>query len=330
MLSSKLRITLGSLCLALAAGSAVKAGDPVRSADDRPPPRGDRALIVVGLAGDSQHETLFRKTALAWRDWLTGPLKFPVADVRILFGAKGDPDLGARPATAAAIAEEAGTIRRSMTPAEAPTKGSEPKAKDDGPKTKDQGLSRLWVFFLGHANEREGHAFFHLSGPDLGDDDLGALFKGITCREQVFWMTTPGSGWFLAGLSAKGRIVITATTNEQEFNETEFPSALADAGRLALAELDADKDGKVSVWELFVRTGENVAARFEADMRTPTEHAWLDDDGDKQGSERPEPPPGDAAKDKAADPKLKDTAKEKAADPKLKDGELAKKTFLPY
>ena len=115
--------------------------------------------------------------------------------------------------------------------------------------------------------QREGHAFFHLPGPDLGDDELGALFNGITCREQVFWMTTPGSGWFLPGLSAKGRIVITATTHDQEFNETEFPTALADASRPALAELDADKDGKVSVWELFVRTGENVVARFEADMR---------------------------------------------------------------
>ena len=129
-------------------------------------------------------------------------------------------------------------------------------------------------------------------------------------------MTTPGSGWFLPGLSTKGRIVVTATTSDQEFNETEFPHALVDASRLALKELDADNDGKVSVWELFVKTSQGVEARFEANQRTPTEHAWLDDDGDKVGSERPDPPAPDAAK-------------KKAAQPKLKDGELAKKTFVP-
>ena len=302
-----LRITTGSLFLIVAAGSAIAAQDKARSPDDASPPKGDRALIVVGLAGDSQHEELFRKTTLAWRDWLTGSLKFPAAGTRILFGAKGDPDLGAGHATAKAIAEEVTTIRRTLAPE-----------------------GRLWVFFLGHANEREGHAYMHLPGPDLGDAELGAIFNGITCREQVFWMTTPGSGWFLPGLSAKGRIVITATTRDQEFNETEFPHALVEVSKLDPAELDADKDGKVSVWELFVGTSHAVEARFEADMRTPTEHAWLDDDGDKLGSERPDPPPpDDAAKDKAADPKVKDAAKEKAAAPKIKDGELAKKTFLP-
>ncbi len=34
-------------------------------------------LIVVGLAGDSEHERLFRETVKTWRKWLIGPLKFP-------------------------------------------------------------------------------------------------------------------------------------------------------------------------------------------------------------------------------------------------------------
>ncbi len=304
---SKLGVAIGSFGLAVSAGLSLAAQEAAAPVKPDSPPRGDRALIVVGLSGDSQHETRFRDTARAWRDWLSGPLKFPAAGIRILFGEKGNSDLAAGPATAKAIADEVASIQRSLAP--------------DG---------RLWVFTLGHANEREDHAYLHLPGPDLSDGEFGALFSGITCREQVFWLTTPGSGWFLSGLSAKGRIVITATTRDQEFNETEFPQALVDVSKLAPAELDADKDGKVSVWELFVRTSENVQASFDADMRAPTEHAWLDDDGDKLGSERPEPPsPTDAAKEKTADSKLKDTAKPKAAAPKLKDGELAKKTFLP-
>ena len=125
------------------------------------------------------------------------------------------------------------------------------------------------MFFLGHANEREGHAYLHLPGPDLRDDELAALFNGIACREQVFWMTTAASGRFLPALSAKGRVVITATTGDQENNETEFPQALAEVSLLASKELDADKDGKVSVWELFVRTSQAATARFEADGRAP-------------------------------------------------------------
>jgi hypothetical protein len=299
-------IALGSLSLVLWALSTAIAQEKAPAAKNPGPAHGDRALIVVGLSGDSQHETRFRETARAWRGWLTGPLKFPAGGVRVLYGEKGDPDLGAGPATGKAIADEVATIRSSLVP--------------DG---------RLWVFFLGHANERDDHAYFHLPGPDLSDQELGALFHGIACKEQVFWMTTPGSGWFLAGLSAKGRIVITATTRDQEFNETELPQALVEVSRMASAELDADKDGKVSVWELFVRTSEAVQASFDADMRAPTEHAWLDDDGDKLGSERPDPPPADAAKEKGADTKPKAAAKDKAAEPKLKDGELARKTFLP-
>ena len=58
---------------------------------------------------------------------------------------------------------------------------------------------RLWVLFLGHANLREGHAFFHLPGPDLGDEECARMFAGIACREQVFWITTAASGVFLPG-----------------------------------------------------------------------------------------------------------------------------------
>jgi len=102
-----------------------------------PPP--GRALIVVGLPGDSEHETLFRETVKTWREWLTGPLKFPRDSVHILFGAGGDAELGREPATRESIRREVDKIRSTLA-----------------------AEGRLWVLFLGHANLREGHAFFHL------------------------------------------------------------------------------------------------------------------------------------------------------------------------
>ncbi len=141
---------------------------------------------------------------------------------------------------------------------------------------------------------------------------------GINCREQVFWITTSASGGFLSALSAKGRIVITATTADQEFNETEFPHALGEVCRKSAADLDLDKDGKVSIWEVFLQLGKLVEARFAADERTPTEHALLDDNGDQAGSERPD---GEEGKDQ---PKPQAASKSR-----VPDGELARKTFLP-
>ncbi len=228
-------------------------------------PAAGQALIVVGLPGDSDHETLFLETARAWRDWLTGPVGFPPDAVHILFGAGGDEELGSKPATLEAIHQAVAQIHARLAA--------------DG---------RLWVFLLGHANLRENHAYFHLPGPDLSDDQCASMFAGIVCREQVFWITSACSGAFLPGLSSRGRIVITATMAGHESNETEFPHALAEVCGKKPSELDDDGDGQVTVWDLFLRATEAVEARFQKDQRAATEHAMLDDNGDRKGTERPE------------------------------------------
>jgi hypothetical protein len=278
-----------------ACGLLIGLGSQAAHAVDGPPPaRGDRALIVVGLPGDDEHEALFRATAQVWQRWLTDTLQFPVDGVRVLFGERGEPALKAGAATRQAIGEAVATARQTLAP--------------DG---------RLWVFFMGHANLRGGHAFLHLPGPDLRDDELAALFTSIACREQVFWFTTSASGWFLPALSAPSRIVITATVPDQEFNSTEFPQALAEVSKRKPADLDPDHDGKVSVWELFVQTAHAVEEGFASDSRAPTEHAQLDDNGDKHGTEPPDP--GKAA-----------GTQEKTKKGEVRDGDLAKKTFLRF
>jgi hypothetical protein len=275
------------------AHTQTQAPKPERGVDV--PRRGDRALIIVGLPGDQAHAASFNVLAATYRKWLTERLEFPASRVRILFGAEGAANLNAGAATRDNVDSEAAAIRKSVSPED-----------------------RLWVIIVGHANERAGHVFLHLPGPDLGDLELAKLFEGMTCREQVFLVTTAGSGGFLPGLSAKGRIVITATTADQELNETEFPYALAELCSQGPTELDKDADGKVSLWEVFIKLGQLVEARFAADERTPTEHALLDDNGDRVGIERP---------DTGASPK--EASKPKAKEERNADGELARKTILP-
>jgi hypothetical protein len=241
-----------------------------------------RALIIVGLPGDPAHESLFRSTIASWREWLVGPLGFAPGEVRVFSGTRVEPGRASLPATRESIAAEVESIR------------SRSSAND-----------RLWVFVLGHANLDEGHAFLHLPGPDILDHEFAALFRDIPGREQVFWMTTAASGAFVKPLAKPGRIVIAATEPEGESNETEFPHALAEVGRRVPERLDLDKDGQVSLLEIFEATVEAVEARFAADKRAPTEHARIDDDGDGVGTE------------------LKATEK-----PPRPDGSLASKTIL--
>lgn len=240
----------------------------------------NRALLIVGLPGDEEHEKIFADTAQQWRDWLSDSLDF---EVTVLFGRSGKPPLVNAPATRAAIESALADLKKSL------------RADD-----------RLWVFFLGHGDDDGERASFHLPGSDLQSDDLGKLFAGIPCKEQVFWLTHSASHRFLKSLSAKGRIVI-AATGDEEPNETEFPQALA----TVIGKLRANNGEKVSILELYRRTVVEVEARFAADKRVPTEHAQLDDNGDGAGTEQPViGPDGDK----------KPTA----------DGPLAARTFLPF
>jgi hypothetical protein len=246
------------------------------------------ALIVVGLPGDADHETRFADVAGRWRHWLIDTLGFPRDNVHILFGRSGKDGLAQRPADRATVERAVADLKTALH-------------RDD----------RLWVFFLGHGDYDGEYARFHMPGSDLRNDELGKLFADIDCHEQVFWMTNSASGWFLRSLAAKGRIVITATAADDEYNDTEFPEALATVAKLPADQLDVNKNGKVSVLEVYRRTVAEVEARFAADKRISTEHAQLDDTGGGKGTEAPVV---------VGEPGKKPTA----------DGALAARTFLPW
>jgi hypothetical protein len=220
-------------------------GDDVAASKEAAPELKGQALILMGLPGDEEHERLFADTARRWSHWLTGPLGFKAADVRVLSGGAARGGVSQGPATRKTIEKEAARLRQSLRPGD-----------------------RLWVFFLGHANFDGEHTWFHLPGPDLREDEVGKLFAGLPCREQVFWLTTSESGRFVRSLSAKGRIVIAATRASNEDNETEFPQALSAVVARPLESLDADRDGKLSVLELYDQIMAEVRARYAADSRS--------------------------------------------------------------
>src|SRR5581483_10981662 len=157
-----------------------------------------RALLVCGHPGDDDHAKLFGETFAKIHHGLTETLGFPEEYISAFFGVKpGDAALpgvavqspGSREAIAKAIAQ----LRNELRPQDT-----------------------LWVIVMGHAHFDGRHAFLNLPGPDMHQDDFGGLFRDLACREQVFLITTPASGYFIKPLSAPGRIVITATEADLE------------------------------------------------------------------------------------------------------------------
>ena len=93
------------------------------------------------------------------------------------------------------------------------------------------------------------------------------------------------SGPFVADLSASGRTIVTATRNGAEQYATLFGGFFIDA--LVSDTADSDKNKRVSVLEAFQFAKGEVAKAYEREGLLATEHALLDDNGDKDGSQDP-------------------------------------------
>ncbi|HQU44092.1 MAG TPA: hypothetical protein PK867_14830 [Pirellulales bacterium] len=259
------------MILLLLAANASFAGDGP-SAED--PPQASaatrRALIVCGLPGDAEHRELFAETIEKLYAGLTTRLGFAPEHVLVLFGDettdKDGPALRASRGTATRerLTETAAEIQAALKP-------------DDA----------LWVFVLGHSHFDGRYSSLNLPGPDMNQVEFGKLFAPVGCREQVFFITTPASGFFVKPLSAAGRVVIAATEADAEVNETIFPQKLATAlaGPPAMPEFDVDGDGRATLFDAYLWSARETAQDYASGELLATEHSLLDDNGDGRGSE---------------------------------------------
>ena len=95
--------------------------------------------------------------------------------------------------------------------------------------------------------------------------------------------TTESSFPFLEELSAKGRVVITATDSAAQKYATVFPQYLVKA--LGEASTDLDKNGRTSIYEVFAAASLSVRQHYEQRGQLTTERSVIDDNGDRQGRE---------------------------------------------
>jgi len=144
----------------------------------------------------------------------------------------------------------------------------------------------LFVFLIGHGSFDGKESKFNLVGPDLAASDYNALLSALPTRRMVVFNMSSASGEFVKSLSAKGRIVITATRNGQESNATRFTGFFIAA--LNANDADTDQDGHISVLEAFVYANRLTADFYTRAGRLATEHALLEDNGDGVGHEKAE------------------------------------------
>ena len=152
---------------------------------------------------------------------------------------------------------------------------------------------RVLLVLIGHGSHAGRDSRFNLPGPDLTAAELGVMLAPLKTMQVAVVNAASASGDFLPALSARNRVIITATKSSYERNETLFPRYFVAA--FATAGADTDKDERVSLLEAFVYAKREVARAYETDTRLPTEHAMLDDDGDGRGSAEPDPRAGDGS-----------------------------------
>lgn len=180
------------------------------------------------------------------------------------------------------------------------------------------------IVLIGHAYLNGSDSQFCVTDRDFAQTDFTKWTKSLKCREQVFILTQPLSGFWVRPLRKLGRVVIAATEADLEFTGTEMPYALADilSGESQHSELsDIDGDGQVSLLDLYLATNLEIDGRFTAIERFVTEHAQLDDNGDGRGSELQTPYlPIKESDDEADDAGSEEKADDEAADENDPDG----------
>jgi hypothetical protein len=163
--------------------------------------------------------------------------------------------------------------------------------KDEAPTDRDRlrsallenptGTGPLWLVLIGHGSFDGREAKFNLRGPDVSEAELADWLAPVK-RPIAVLDCSSSSSPFLGKLSGENRVVVTATRSGSESNFARFGQYLAEA--IADPRADLDKDGQVSLLEAYLGAAARTEEFYKSKARLATEHALLDDNGDKLGT----------------------------------------------
>ena len=217
-------------------------------------------MIITGASGGDVYEQKYLKIRASITTTLREKFGYAADHVLVLADHESE---GVHKATREAVQRVFGELRKRLT-------------KDD----------QLLVLLVGHGTADGDEAKFNLVGPDLSASEWADLVKPLPGR-LVFVNTTGASFPFLRRLAGRSRIVLTATDSSAQQFETVFPEFFVKAFDDPSA--DADRNGRVSVWEAFTYASAAVRQWFEQKGQLPTERPLIDDTGAGLGREAQAP-----------------------------------------
>lgn len=210
-------------------------------------------LIVTGLAGELQYRAPFLQAASALAD--SARTRWGVADSSLVVLAE-DPSADPKHTTGRSTRDEVAQaflrLSRRVAPGDV-----------------------VLVFLNGHGAGEGPKSRVNLPGPDPTAADYAAWIAGFARQTVVFVNAASGSGDFVPVLAGKGRVIVTASRTGLERNESIFAQPFVRG--LTGTEADADKDGRVSVFEAFDFAQKEVARAYEESKKMLTEHAVVSD-----------------------------------------------------
>ena len=209
-------------------------------------------LLVVGLSGEPQFKRSFDAAAQAARDAARNRWGVSDSSLIVLTEDSTRTELSSRRSTRNNIAQAFLRLSSRVQPGDV-----------------------LFVMLMGHGSGDGAQSKVNLPGPDATAADYAAWLAGFGKQQVVFVNTASGSGDFVPVLKASNRVIVTATKTSNERNESVFLQYFV--GALGLDAADADKDGRLSVFEVFRFARSEVGKAYTSSNRMQTEHALLSD-----------------------------------------------------
>ena len=217
------------------------------------------AVLIGGLGGSAEYTEKFQQYLFNTHRALVEDFQFPAGNVTVLAEAALS-DL--------AFVNDVATAENI-------------RARFDGLAGQVTAADHVYVLLFGHGSYDGENAQLNIPRRDLNDADYADLINALPAGRLIFVNTASASAPFIDVLSALDRIVITATRRGTQRNETVFPRFFVEA--LTSPAADLDKNGDLSVREIFRYAAEKTAQSFDETSHLATEHALLDDTGDGKG-----------------------------------------------
>jgi len=221
--------------------------------------QGTRLLVVSGLGGEPQYSEQFRNLGLTLVD--AARKRYAIGDSAVVYlaeeGAKDPRITGV--STKVNVEAALARFAKSAAPGD-----------------------QIVVVLIGHGSGSAEDSKISLPGPDMSARDFARDLAAFTTQQVGFVDLTSASGDMLPVLSAPKRVIITATKSSFERNESVFAKHFIAA--LTSDGADIDKDGRVSLLEAFRYAVTETKRYYDDQGRLQTEHAQLDDNGDKNGT----------------------------------------------